>query len=118
MSVKTRTTGFYRDDAARIAAEAAKIAPPAEPTLKPPKASADPRTPPIFIDEPARPPLAPEPAINENRAAARRPIAQPAPERRSVARLIAWIVLAPFYAAFILGSAALLVLAGKFFLKL
>jgi hypothetical protein len=116
VSVKTRTTGFYRDDAARIAAQAARIAPPDEPVLRPRPAES--RTPQILLDEPSRPPLAPEPAINENRATPRRSSQPPMPERRPVGRIIAWVVIAPFYAAGILGSAALLVLAGKFFLKL
>jgi hypothetical protein len=116
VSVKTRTTGFYRDDAARLAAQAARIAPPDEPVLRARPAS-DSRTPQILLDEPSRPPLAPEPAINQNRAASRRPSPPPLPERAPVGRIVAWVLLAPFYAAFMLGSAALLVLAAKFFLK-
>ena len=117
MSVKTRTTGFYRDDAARIAAQAASIAPPEAPGLRQRPAPSESRAPKVLIDEPARPPLAPEPAINENHVAPRRLPAAPPAERPQIRRLIAWIVIAPFYAAGIAGTAAVLFVAAKFFLK-
>jgi len=69
------------------------------------------------MDEPDRPPLAPEPAINENSPAPRRSMPPQQTERPQLRRIIAWIVIAPFYAAAIVGSAAMLFLAAKFFLK-
>lgn len=72
----------------------------------------------VHIDDPQRPPLAPDPALNQNdpqipdrpRTASRRP-------RRAV-RLVARVLIAPLYIFIAIASAAILVLAAKYFLGL
>jgi hypothetical protein len=114
LDVKPKTTGeFYRDDAARLvsAAAVARQAPPVAPGHS--GLSAPRRTAPApVLDEPDRPPLRPDPASNENRRAA----AQPAPaarSRRNLPRLLARIVIAPFYVAVALAAIGVIVLFAK-----
>jgi len=72
----------------------------------------------VRIDDPQRPPLAPEPALNQNevpladrpRTASRRP-------PRAV-RLVARVLLAPLYICIAIASAAILVRAAKYVLGL
>lgn len=123
--------GFYSEEAARLALEAAKrpqqpAAPAAEKDIGPAPAF----IPPVLLEEPRRPPLAPEPAINQNgntlraeptleprdRAAARlrRPVVSILPEaaderrRPTFARIVAWIILAPWYLAMIAATVAVI----------
>jgi hypothetical protein len=137
------TDGFYSDEAARLALEAARRPQqPAAPALKaveqPPKlAEAAPPAyvPPILLDEPQRPPLSPEPALNQNSRRERaEPIldapARPArPLRRaeiylgdddagddrhvSIARVIAWVILGPWGLAMLAASLAILALFAR-----
>jgi hypothetical protein len=103
---KTKATGFYREDAARIVSEAARL-PQAAPDGSASKAQpqpVEPRAPAISIDEPQRPLLKPEPALNQN-LRARRDTVTDEPERRwNVARAVAWIVFAPWYVAMVFVS--------------
>jgi hypothetical protein len=77
-----------------------------------------PAIPSVQLDEPQRPALAPEPALNQNdplvtdrpRSATRRP-------PRAV-RLVARVLIAPLYIFIAIASAAILVLAAKYFLGL
>jgi hypothetical protein len=109
VDVKTKSVaGFYSEEAARIVSEAARSQQPAPKSAIPappaPPANTIPR---IRLDDPQRPLLRPEPAINQNSVAAPRPFDdlefEPEP-RIGVARIIAWIVLAPWYLAVIAGS--------------
>lgn len=121
MNAKTGTTGFYREDAARLASEAARLPQqpldaPQEPATKPPRAA-----PAIVLDEPNRPPLAPEPATNQNERLS------PPPDddfelgevRRpwSVGRAVAWVLLAPWYAVTLVAAVGLVVLFVRFVLR-
>ena len=96
--------GFYREDAARLASDAARtpkqqdVAPaPAAPEPQP--LPAQPTIPAIEVD---RPRLRPDPADNQNTRRPR-PVAgvdeDDEPRRWGVGRVIAWILLAPWYAA-------------------
>ncbi len=127
MGAKTRSTGFYTDDAARLAADAARVSATAPQPAAPPSPTArtaqriEPQAPvpapAISIDEPSRPALRPEPARNQNAT----PVAVPADRRAADAprrpmrpgRLVARVLLAPLYIALALASVALLVIAGK-----
>jgi hypothetical protein len=62
----------------------------------------------VLVDEPQRPPLAPEPPSNQNDRQRRLADVEFADERPlALGRVIAWIVLAPFYAATLVGSVGL-----------
>jgi len=105
---KTKATGFYREDAALIASQAARM--PAQPAGDTPRVSgpAIGSAPDIFLDEPQRPPLTPDSPINQNARALRpAPADLEADDRRglSLARTVAWIILAPWYVA--IAAAAL-----------
>jgi hypothetical protein len=50
------------------------------------------------LDEPQRPLLAPEPATNQNLRATRPEIAEPEPHQRiGLGKIVAWVLLAPWY---------------------
>jgi hypothetical protein len=106
---------FYRGEAALLAAEAAaRLAPQprqSEPPLRP--ANPAPAAPPISLPEPDRPPLAPQPALNQN-VEAPPPAARRAERRRPrLGRTLAWVVLAPWYAAMAVASVGVDVLFVK-----
>jgi hypothetical protein len=118
--VKTKAVdGFYDDEAARLAARAARAS---SPSARPVEVEPPAYIPPILLDEPQRTPLRPEPPINQN-------LDLPA-ERRTrpplqaddtdedhpaftIARMTAWILLAPWYLAMLAASIGVLVLFGK-----
>lgn len=111
----SRTTkpvsGFYSDEAARIVSDAARapqqaVKPPsAEPLAPPPPAPiATPIVPEVLLDEPQRPPLTPEPAINQNDSAPRPRAYPPEPRRVSMGRVVAWVLLAPWYATMLVAA--------------
>ena len=103
MDVKPKTTGFYREDAARLAIEAARV--PQETKPSEPAPEAVPVAPPaaapaIRIDEPERPLLAPEPATNQNLRATKPLAIEPEPRQRpGLGKIVAWVLLAPWYVA-------------------
>lgn len=119
-------TGFYRGDAARLVSEAARMptepaqAPEPEPIPEPtpPPAVATIGAPAVVLDEPQRPPLSPQPPTNQNVRAAR-----PEPEQLeyeddetspwTIGRIVARIVLAPWYIVIAAASVGLLVLFFK-----
>lgn len=116
VSAKTGVSGFYRDDAANIAAEAARASP-AVPLETTPAGPVGERSPPRMMpDVPARPPLAPEPAINQNEHDRSRPAAPPPRRPASLVRTLAIIFLVPLYIVVASASAMILVLAAKVFL--
>jgi hypothetical protein len=102
--VKPKSTGgFYREDAARLASEAARtplqqeVAPaPAAP--EPPRAPVQPAIPQIEVD---RPRLRPDPADNQNvrrpRPVTRLDEDDDEPRHWGVGRIVAWVLLAPWY---------------------
>ncbi|HVY50366.1 MAG TPA: hypothetical protein VHA07_02280 [Devosia sp.] len=100
MNAKTGSTGFYREDAARLASEAARR--PQQALAGPPAGRSAPSAEvPEVLLEPQRPLLAPEPATNQNEPRRARP---PEPgdgleHARSggLGRIVAWILLAPLY---------------------
>lgn len=119
--VKPKSTGgFYREDAARLASEAARVpkqqevplgpAAPAPVTAAPASIAAAPEPPPQRIPaEPAipaieidRPRLRPDPADNQN-VRRPRPVTEldedDEPRRWGIGRIIAWVLLAPWYVA-------------------
>lgn len=103
---KTKATGFYREDAARIVSEAARL-PQAAPdgnASKAPPLVVEPQAPAISIDDPQRPLLKPEPALNQNLRPRREYVAEEPESRWGVARVLAWIVFAPWYVAMVFVS--------------
>lgn len=125
--MKTKVTGeFYREDAARIASEAARLKPLADEAPANPAGPAF--VPRVLLDEPQRAPLAPQPAVNQNvppreppLVALRTAVAAPAQRdlrvqeerfdqddderpRWRMLRIIAWIVLAPLYVGVALAA--------------
>jgi hypothetical protein len=93
VGVNPKTSGFYREDAARLALEAAARAAqsgqaPAAAKKQIPVPTATP-APTIELDEPARAPLRPEPAINQNEPPAQRP--------RALSRAFARVLITPLY---------------------
>jgi hypothetical protein len=104
---KTKATGgFYRGDAARLVSEAARAIPqPVEPAPRAAEPPKRPNAPPIRLDEPNRPPLAPDPPTNQNLRAPR-PARAPGLARvmPGPGRLTAWVVLAPWYIAVAFGA--------------
>lgn len=118
MAAKSKTTGFYRDDAAELAAGAARTnAPPARKPIQTPAPPSD-RAPPIRIIDPDRPPLKPQPALNQNQPVLRAdPSASigtaPETRRHRPSRTVARVVIAPLYIAMILASAGVLLLFAK-----
>ena len=106
MDVKPKTTGFYREEAARLALDAARVPPATKPSEPAPIAAAPvapvvptPKAAPVIVlDEPQRPLLAPEPATNQNLRATRPEIAEPEPHQRiGLGKIVAWVLLAPWY---------------------
>lgn len=143
--------GFYSEEAARLAREAAtRPQQPATPVSSEPTGK---HVPPILLDEPHRPPLKPEPATNQNVQLARteptldaatRPVRplrrseiitggpdlRPSrPNRRreahvedepdaapvGVARMVAWIILAPWGLSVLAVALALIGLVARGF---
>ena len=99
MGVEPETAGgFYREEAARLASEAAK-APPRQP-VKPPKNSA----PAVRLDGRERAALRPQPAVNQNIIGDDAIEARPLPPRPNILRTFAWIVLSPWYAVMVIAS--------------
>jgi hypothetical protein len=95
LGVEPKTAGgFYREEAVRLASEAAKA--PQERSPKSSKTTAP-------HGRPARrEPLRPQRAVNQN-IVGDEPI-EAGPPRRSPLRLMARIVIAPWYAAILVGS--------------
>lgn len=97
LGVEPKTAGgFYREEAARLASEAAKA--PSGRSAKPSKTTA----PQIQLDR--REPLRPQPAMNQNVVGDEPIEPAPLPPRRNPMRLIARIVIAPWYAVMLVGS--------------
>lgn len=113
MVVKPKSTGgFYREDAARLASEAARA--PRQPDIAlapaalelaaavqepaPQRPPVEPAIPPIEVD---RPRLRPDPPDNQNvrrpRPVARVDESEDEPHRWGPGRILAWILLAPWY---------------------
>ena len=110
MGVKPESGGFYREEAARLASEAARAQkPPPEPP-KPP--APPPYIPPVLNAEPNRPVLAPEPASNQNIVDED---IRPRAERRTwtAGRILAWIILLPLYVTMAAVSLGLIGLFAK-----
>lgn len=100
VNAKTGSTGFYREDAARLASEAARRPPQ---SLETPQAAPE-----VLLDEAQRPPLRPDPASNQNDRQARFSRLEVEYGRGfGLARVVAWVMLAPFYAATLVGSVGL-----------
>jgi len=113
---RTKATGFYRGDAARLVSDAARLPaesareagpePIAEPTSAPTTAAIG--APAVVLDDPQRPPLSPEPPTNQNLRAARPQTEEfddeDEPSRWTAGRIVAWILLAPWYAAIAVAS--------------
>lgn len=100
------TGGFYRDDAARLASEAARQPDRPVGSVSQPAAIA----PAVLLDEPARPPLRPGPARNQNTTPALgERFEETAEPRRHLGfgRILAWLLLAPLYAATAVASIGL-----------
>lgn len=112
LDVKPKTTGgFYREDAVRLASEAARI--PKRGSQLPPARQIDTASPSIDLDERVR--LKPRPASNQNLRTPR-PIADDeGDERRSrtFGRTVAWMLLAPWYAVTVVGTIGIDVLFIK-----
>lgn len=118
--VKPKSTGgFYREDAARLASEAARtptqqdVAPaPAAP--EPQRAPEQPAIPQIEVD---RPRLRPDPADNQNvrrpRPVTRLDEDDDEPRRWGAGRVVAWLLLAPWYAVMAAAAIGVCVLFVK-----
>ena len=118
MDGKSKTTGsFDRDDAARVAREAALRPAPVD-------AAAAQRVsyvPPVLLIEPQRPHLKPQPAINQNapqpadRGKSRGDILQDGDDSPwdPAWRIVAWVVLAPWYLGVALASLGIDILFAK-----
>jgi hypothetical protein len=111
VDVKTKSVGgFYSEEAARIVSEAARAQQPAPIATAPiappaPPARLAPTIPAVLPDEVQRPPLTPEPAINQNLVAPRPlPIEDEPREPIGIGRIVAWIILAPWYLAMIAAA--------------
>lgn len=124
MAAKGKTTGFYRDDAAELAAGAARTEPTAGRTPLPPLEPSTPQpssldpAPAIRIIDPRRPPLKPAPALNQNQPVLRADPdtsigTAPAQRRRRPSRTVARVIIAPLYIAMALASAGVLLLFIK-----
>ena len=128
MVVKPKSTGgFYREDAARLASEAARAprqpdvalaAAAPEPTAAAPepppqRVPVEPAIPSIEVD---RPRLRPEPPDNQN-VRRPRPVAHvdddDEPQRWGPGRIVAWILLAPWYATIAVAAIGVDVLFVK-----
>ena len=109
------TTGFYRGDAARLVSEAARL--PADDlaeaaaVAEAPLVSATAASigaPAVVLDDPQRPPLSPEPPTNQNlrvaRPRAEELVDEEEPSSWAVGRVVAWIILAPWYLAMIAAA--------------
>lgn len=119
-----KATGFYRGDAARLVSEAARL--PADDlaeaavVAEAPLVSATAATigaPAVVLDDPQRPPLSPEPPTNQNlrvaRPRAEELVDEEEPSSWAVGRVVAWILLAPWYVAVAVASVGLDVLIVK-----
>ena len=119
-----KATGFYRGDAARLVSEAARL--PADDlaeaaaVAEAPLVSAAAATigaPAVVLDDPQRPPLSPEPPTNQNlrvaRPRAEELVDEEEPSSWAVGRVVAWILLAPWYVAVAVASVGLDVLIVK-----
>ena len=119
-----KATGFYRGDAARLVSEAARL--PADDlaeaaaVAEAPLVSATAATigaPAVVLDDPQRPPLSPEPPTNQNlrvaRPRAEELVDEEEPSSWAVGRVVAWILLAPWYLAVAVASVGLDVLIVK-----
>jgi hypothetical protein len=119
-----KATGFYRGDAARLVSEAARL--PADDlaeaaaVAEAPLVSATAATigaPAVVLDDPQRPPLSPEPPTNQNlrvaRPRAEQLVDEEEPSSWAVGRVVAWILLAPWYVAVAVASVGLDVLIVK-----
>ena len=89
----------------------------AEPQLAAAPAS-KPEIPSVLLDEPQRPALAPDAAINQNEPFAEERLRPGTRRPPRTVRLIARVLLAPLYIVIAAGSAAILILAAKNFLGL
>ena len=118
MGAKSKVAGFYRDDAARMAAEAARTKGTDRPEPEILAPSGTPATPSVLIDDPQRPALAPDRAINQNEPSADDRVRPAARRRPRTVRLVARVLLAPLYIVIAAGSALILILAAKNFLGL
>ncbi len=108
MDVKAKSvSGFYDDEAARMVSAAART-PQAAPAPVEKPADPTPYVPPVRLDEPQRPLLAPQPPTNQNiRISTEAQSArEPSRDRWDVVRVLAWVVLAPWYVAIAIGSVA------------
>lgn len=116
LDVKPKTTGgFYRGDAAWLASQAARpkenaaslpieedrpeqVRPPTRQMSSPPR---------IELDMPDRPPLRPAQAVNQNQRRVR-DLGDDEPDADGrgwgAARVVAWVLLAPFYVVTAVGS--------------
>lgn len=119
-----KATGFYRGDAARLVSEAARL--PADDlaeaaaVAEAPLVSATAASigaPAVVLDDPQRPPLSPEPPTNQNlrvaRPRAEELVDEEEPSSWAVGRVVAWILLAPWYVAVAVASVGLDVLIVK-----
>lgn len=119
-----KATGFYRGDAARLVSEAARL--PADDlaeaaaVAEAPLVSATAATigaPAVVLDDPQRPPLSPEPPTNQNlrvaRPRAEELVDEEEPSSWAVGRVVAWILLAPWYVAVAVASVGLDVMIVK-----
>ena len=119
-----KATGFYRGDAARLVSEAARL--PADDlaeaaaVAEAPLVSATAATigaPAVVLDDPQRPPLSPEPPTNQNlrvaRPRAEELVDEEEPSSWGVGRVVAWILLAPWYVAVAVASVGLDVMIVK-----
>jgi hypothetical protein len=117
VAAKGKTTGFYRDDAAELAAGAARTVPGTGLTPAP-QVSSDDAAPAIRIIDPNRPPLKPGPALNQNQPVLRADpdtsIGTAPPQRkRRPSRTFARVLIAPLYIAMALASAGVLLLFAR-----
>jgi len=111
LDVKPKTTGgFYREDAVRLASEAART--PKRGALPPLARPSDAVVPSIEPDERVR--LKPKPASNQNLRAPH-PISDDLDEPRNwtPGRVVAWVLLAPWYAVAVVGTIGIDVLFIK-----
>lgn len=119
-----KATGFYRGDAARLVSEAARL--PADDlaeaaaVAEAPLVSATAASigaPAVVLDDPQRPPLSPEPPTNQNlrvaRPRAEELVDEEEPSSWAVGRVVAWILLAPWYVAVAVASVGLDVMIVK-----
>ena len=99
MGVEPKTAGgFYREEAARLASEAAKA-----PSGRPAKPTRN-GIPAVRLDHPDRAALRPQPAVNQNIIGDDPIEAAPLPPRPNLVRTLARIIIAPWYVAVLVAS--------------